>query len=196
MILIGGSPRTGTTLMLALMHGCGYDTGYTNRDWRKYKREKTNGMEYIQDKNFRAFNKTPYVIKHPTIDGKTVLHYAKRHKWQIDHLIFCVREVEDTIKSMVEFQANRRHWKPARRQFYKKQMQNSEVRSRYENTLRVQIPRDTQRFFIEAAELIVNPIIILYPRYKTDFPYLKKKLGFIPEDKLRASFDRFVDPTR
>lgn len=196
MILIGGSPRTGTTLMLALMHGCGYDTGYQNRDWRKYKREQTNGMEYIQDKNFRAFGKVPYVVKHPTIDGKTVLHYTKNHKWEIDHLIFCIREVEDSVQSMIKFQVNRQHWNHKRRQFYQQQMQDPKIRERYAQSLRVQIPRDTQRFFIEAAELTIDPIIIRYPRYKKDFEYLKKKLGFIPEDKLRASFDRFVDPTR
>jgi len=106
--LISGTPRSGTTFLMALLHSCGIDIGYTQKEISNVTKRNRSGLEYFRDgrkymkiKSALIKDTDPDVIKYPMERYEARLFvFADRHEVKFEHAILARRNVEDMISSL------------------------------------------------------------------------------------------------
>jgi hypothetical protein len=179
--------------MLELIHYCGFDTGFSNDTIFEYKVEKKGGLEYISDWFLRQDIIHPEAIKQPTLNGRSILFYAIKNNWKPKKIIFCVREINEILDSLVSFQSKRTPSYYNGFQDYKLLVDTEEKIIKYKEKTRKDILASYHKFLLECAEFDVSPIIVKYPRYALDFEYLASKLDFIDKEKLKKAITKIKE---
>lgn len=105
MILITGTPRTGTTFLIQLYHEMGFNTGFNDKYHDRHQRrghQTHGGLEYVRDnrtsrgKGFKDLE----IIKHPWAMGeKSPWRYTRIKTTEFDHVIITNRDVDASVRS-------------------------------------------------------------------------------------------------
>lgn len=95
-VIITGTGRTGTTLLVQLLTELGLDTGYTSRNWREHYYEYCSaGLEGdLEDLS------GPYIVKNPSF-CETLPATLARERIVIDLALIPVRRLDDATLSRV-----------------------------------------------------------------------------------------------
>lgn len=182
-VIISGTGRAGTTLLVQLFTAIGLDTGFNDIDSKIYS-EPNAGMEL----NLRKEN-APYIVKDPRLCDYLEDAITK-HDIIIDHAIIPVRDLYSSAESRRDVQRRTREWK-----------NNSNPPGGLWDTDR---PEELEKVLgIKMHKLIHTitkydiPFTLLdFPRFANDSEYLYNKLRFlfkdITFDKFTACYDKIV----
>lgn len=163
-LLIGGTQSSGTTLMLALLHRLGGNTGYTDKEVDRIMigdndRNSGKGLEYHRDKK----QGNPDIVKEAcwdTDNGRkyNVIRHATTETLSI---ILCVRNLDNTVKSVRNFQSLKKYRNP----MYP------------EAVIQKNLVEGTHKLLLDMTRLDDMPIsLIEFPRFALDVDYLESKL--------------------
>jgi hypothetical protein len=183
MILIGGTQSSGTTLLLALMHRLGANTGYRDGKVNEVMDSSRfgKGLEYKRETRRDSKTKTkPVVIKEACWTNKngnmrTVMRHYDEEKAPV-HLIICTRNFDSTTKSVQNFQI----------EFGRALDTDSDIEGHLHTLL------------VSAGRVELESVTLIdFPRYAVDCEYLRKKLekfeSYLPKfDELRTVFKETV----
>jgi hypothetical protein len=116
-IIVIGPPSTGTTAVVELLHWVGFYTGFKDYTVDNiHAKSAPKGLEWIRDpwqrrgwnrkRKNENFDMSPVVIKSPIGKGragrfpkKTLIQHYAGYGWNIQHVIFTVREWNDYFEA-------------------------------------------------------------------------------------------------
>jgi len=209
MILVGGYPRSGTTLLMTIFHKYGLDIGYTEEKIQRVIDKNEGALEWFNDLDFyREIDQTaakavwdrwgkihtletlglkdpyfyPEVIKHP---GEWKTSRSVFAKIDISKCVppitavFCCRKESDVVKSMQKRRAEYRNMDP-------KQLTNVVWNMKFS-------------FMRDAGEFRhIKWITLNFPLWGTNKEYFLESFGLIGLDlhKLSEAYDKMVDKGR
>lgn len=98
-ILIGGTGRAGTTLLVQYFTALGFDTGYTlEHALGRVDPISKAGLEHPVRRVLRQGKQMPYVAKSPSF-GKNLVPFMNRGEIKIKHCIIPMREISAAAES-------------------------------------------------------------------------------------------------
>jgi hypothetical protein len=98
-ILIGGTGRAGTTLMVQYFTALGFDTGYTLEQARRSSQNAARaGLEHSIARTLRVGERLPYVAKSPYF-GPNLGQYVESGALTIRHFVVPVRSLAAATQS-------------------------------------------------------------------------------------------------
>jgi len=94
-VIITGTGRAGTTLLVQILTLLGLDTGFTEKDFNSLIHPiSLGGLE----RDIRDYGKKPYVIKNPWICDY-IIDVLNRDDIQLDHVIIPIRNLYEAAES-------------------------------------------------------------------------------------------------
>jgi len=150
MILITGTPRTGSTFLVQLYHEMGFDTGFSDERHAFHLEENHRthgGLEYaVNPKHHTSTVDELEIIKHPWgLDQKAPWRYTMINAIEFDHVIITNRDYDESLASTKRhFSATHYYRKPftdgpERRKHYVDA--NIHLREHYPDHIEVDFPR-------------------------------------------------------
>lgn len=183
MILIGGMPRSGTTLLTTILHNSGFDCGYDKKYINKVNDQNYGGLEFFRDhySNSIKIENIPQVVKHPTSWRKSknnIVKICSRYGLEncISLVIICHRNPDKVIDSQIR----RKQKKPINE-------------SREE--LKTRLVSGLGWLILDCHKRSLNFTLLEYPRYVNDLNYFLKQLGEsnVNRENIKNSWKLLID---
>ena len=184
-VIISGTGRTGTTLMVQLLTNLGLDTGFTSDDEHVYQTCNA-GMERSLTEE-----KAPYIIKNPGY-CETLEELLITGNYHIDHIFIPVRDLFSAAQSRIEVSKKTpRHAIPKGLSKTPGGMWGTKDKSRQEDIL--------ARMFFKLIYVIIRYDIphtfLEFPRLALDPAYTYEKLRPILKDMKYEEFAEIFQET-
>jgi hypothetical protein len=184
-VIIGGTGRAGTTLLVRVLTRLGLPTGYDANDIVVDDVSKA-GLEFDPLRNRRA----PYIVKSPNI-GRSVEQLVARQDIALDHAIICIRRLEDAAESRRRVLEEN---KKAGRGHGPGGILPKTKAARQEQVLSLLF----HKLLDHLTEHEVPLVFLHFPKFANDAAYLHRQLKVpfpqLEEDAVRAALEAEVRP--
>lgn len=179
-LVIAGTGRAGTSLLVAMLDELGFDTG---RDRLRYHREAHAGWEVrLPDP------KAPYVVKDPTVSIRRLVEAGHVEPQCIDALVIATRDLRQAALSRKRLSATT----------WLRDIPGGLTGTRNPWRQESILARRVHALVADAAEWEIPVVLLSYPRFAQDPAYAYRRLGDLAGcgwDAFSAAWRTVVDPS-
>ena len=174
MIVIMGPGRCGTTLIVRILQHMGYDTGGAHEIFREKRKEIRRQPRF----------KWPYVVKGTGTLCHGLNDWIREKGWDVEVVIFCVRNLEANIRSMIKKKKGHRLYR----------------QDNVEDIIREEVIRTYAAAREQLKEGKFPHVEIEFPRSAQDMEYcymvLSSAINGLDRDKFVSAWVSIVNPAK